>query len=89
MFVTSHLEVLVHLFTGEDPAKILHTVSLECEHQALDECDCPHISIPVPTALAYHAQMLRRKLDEVGSEFSQWTTKDHTRRVYRYRPPDG
>ena len=89
MFVTSYLEVLVHLFTGEDPAKILHAVSLECEHQAFDECDCPYTSIPVPTALAYHAQVLRRKLDEVRSEFRQWTTKGHTQRVYKYRIPDG
>ena len=50
-FLTSYIENLVHLFTGEDPAKMLHIASLTCEHEDLDECDCPPPSIPVPPAL--------------------------------------
>lgn len=89
MFLTSQLDILVCLFTGEDPAKLLHTAWEQCDHDTQESCDCAPASIQIPPILAFHAQALEQKLDYLSSDFSQWTNKNTSRQIYRYRLPSG
>ena len=87
-FITSRLETLVVLFTGEDPAKKLQAQGAECPHEALDDCDCPPVSIQIPTVLAYHAMTLLQSLGNLTCNFKEWETERGTS-VRRFRRPTG
>ena len=97
-FVPSRLEVLVNLFTGEDPAQ--YAAQADCPHMddtpptvAMDECprakcDCEPVTIEIPPVLALHAASLQQELLGLNHRFHEWTTKEQVR-VRDYRTPDG
>ena len=88
-FITSCLETLVLLFTGQDPAMLYRAAVEECQHENSDDCDCPPLSIPIPSILAYHGVALSQEIGEVDMNFEEWVTRDKRVRVRRYRLPNG
>ena len=86
-FSPSRLETLVCLFTGHDPAMILHKADARCEHEDESSCNCAPVSIPLPTALALHVHTLSNEVSELRHDFEQW--KNGEQFVRRYHDRDG
>lgn len=89
MFTASHIDTLVHLFTGQDPAYLLHHAAEECPSSQDDSHKCQPISIPLPPALALHAHTLQERMDDIRTDFRRWWNDEGTKETRQYRLPDG
>ena len=84
-FNTSRLETLVCLFTGQDPARMVQDADTRCKHDEKSSCDCPPVSIPLPTELALHAHTLSNEVAEIRYDFQKWENGVHLVRGYHDR----
>ena len=73
-FITSPLETLVMLFTGEDPAMAIGAV--DCDHEFEDDgsCPCPPITIEIPAVLALHSVNLMQQIEMM--KFTEISDRD-------------
>ena len=69
---TSALEALVNLFTGEDPMEMNFAQTATCGHNDGTECDCPPVTIEIPTVLAYHTHQLSSTLETHDQRFKEF-----------------
>ena len=67
-FTESHMEVLVNLFTDDDPVKLLDDAARKCRHRTEEDCDCGTVSVSIPAALALHARILRENVTKYDQQ---------------------
>ena len=62
MVMPSKLETMITLFTESSPIHAMGKAYKSCQHETLDECDCPEMKIRIPTAMAHHAVTLHQEI---------------------------
>ena len=83
-FLTSQLDTLVVLFTGQDPAEELMEAQAACPHEDSAECPCPPASIKVPMVLAYHMQTLWQNLSPECQGYGSLTDEERMKILNRW-----